>query len=88
MMGGFGSYGWGSGFGMMGGFGWFGGFIGLLIIVLVIIGVIELIRRSTNGQNIVNKVVSSNTAIEIAKNRYAKGEITKEQYDQILRDLK
>jgi hypothetical protein len=33
MMGGFGSFGWGNGFGMMGSFGWFGGFIGLLIIV-------------------------------------------------------
>ena len=88
MMGGFGSFGWGNGFGMMNGFGWFGGFICLLIIVLIIIGVVALVNRSTKSHYVERSGSSNSSAVEIAKNRYAKGEITKDQYDQILKDLK
>ncbi|MFA5629055.1 MAG: SHOCT domain-containing protein [Dehalococcoidales bacterium] len=49
------------------------------IIVLVIWAVAKLIRSG--------KSVSSNSAIDIVKERYAKGEITKEEYEQIKKDI-
>ena len=49
-------------------------------------GVIALIvwavRRLTEG-----KAASGSNPLDIAKERYARGEITKEQFDQIKRDL-
>ena len=48
------------------------------IIALGIWGIIRLTRH--NGS-------TRHTPIDIAKERYAKGEITKEQFDQIKKDL-
>ena len=76
--------GWGWGYGM----GWGGGiFMALVCIVfigLVIWGIVMLARHGhmTEHHSLTNK-----TPIDIAKERYAKGEITKEQFDQIKKDL-
>lgn len=72
------------GFGMMGGFG----LIGLLFNALIIIGVVVLIvwavrRFSTPG----NQTSGSQSAREILQGRYARGELTREQYQQMLSDL-
>jgi len=90
------------GTGMMGG-GGFGGFgligmiLNLVITVGVIIGivwlVIWLIRRSgSNGlanfsQNTLDAVPTALSPREILQARYARGEITREQYQDILIDL-
>ncbi len=62
----------------------FGGWmiIGWVVIIgLIIWGVIAFSRRggSTYGQR--------QSPLDIAKERYARGEITKEQFEQIKRDL-
>ena len=89
MMGGFRNFNLGSGYRMMGGFGWIGGIVCLLIIVLIIMGIIALVRGSSYPSHHGHAVLPlSNSALEIVKNRYAKGEITKDQYDQMIRDLK
>lgn len=91
MMGGYGGYG-----GMMGGYGNQFGFgfnpigaiISLVVWALVIGGIVLLVvwlvrnaGRTTLG------AASGESPLDILKARYAKGEITKEQFDSIKRDL-
>jgi putative membrane protein len=68
--------------------GWHIGAIVMLVILLVIIGlvvwgVMTLGKHSTSA----SRSVGEGDALEIAKRRYALGEITKEQFDQIRKDL-
>ncbi len=72
------------GFGMMGAFG----LIGLLFNALIIVGVVVLVvwavkRFSTAGHSGSN----GQTPRELLQARYARGEITREQYQQMLSDL-
>ena len=68
--------------------GWAGGLlmalVGIAFVALVIWGVVRL-----TGHNgcCSTTAVTKQSPIDIAKERYAKGEITKEQYEQIKRDL-
>ncbi|MEO6761161.1 MAG: SHOCT domain-containing protein [Candidatus Saccharimonadales bacterium] len=55
-----------------------------VIMVLVILGIILLIRYATNNQ--ANK--NSSDALDILKQRYAKGDITKKQFDEMKQDIK
>ncbi len=87
MMRGFGGFQSFSRSGMMGNIGWFSMLICLLIVVLIIIGVVYLIKGLTNRSH---KNVSFNTnnhSLEILNERYAKGEINKEEYDSIKKSL-
>lgn len=49
------------------------------IIFLIVWGIRKLTERSGSG--------ASKQALDIAKERYARGEITREQFDQIKKDL-
>ncbi len=78
---------------MMGGFfgggmGWTGIILGFIFFILIIIGIILLmvwlIKRTTHS-GIEYKTGSK--ALDILKERYAKGEITKDQYESIKKDL-
>ncbi len=73
----------GWGYGMMGAYGWTGMIFNLLILVGVIILVVWAVRRFTErgGQS------GSQSARDIVQQRYARGEITREQYQQMLNDL-
>ena len=72
------------GFGGMG-WGWIGlGMVHMLLFwVLVILGIVVLTRWLAGGPR--DQVLPS--AIDILKARYAKGEITREQFEQMKRDL-
>ncbi len=72
--------------GDMGSFGWFGPGFGwlfmILVWVLVIAGVVALIKwlawsPTRRGE----------TPLEILKTRYARGEISKEEYERMRREL-
>jgi putative membrane protein len=84
MMGG----GWLHGFGF-GGMGLFGGWIGLILNIAFMIGIVILIvwavKRFTSGN--VSSGSAAQTPREIVQARYARGEITRDQYQQMLSDL-
>ncbi|MBI4302420.1 MAG: SHOCT domain-containing protein [Chloroflexi bacterium] len=75
------------GSGMMGGWGWFMPVFGILFWVLVVWGIVALIRGA--GQSETSNSTSSrlDSALEILKRRYARGEISKEEYEEKKRDL-
>jgi len=67
--------------------GWWGMGLGMLIMVVFWGGLIALVtwvilRLVRSGQQ-----SSSQTPLEIAKARYAKGEISKEEFEQIKKEL-
>ena len=73
--------------GEMDGFGW--GWIGLgmvhmaLFWVLVILGIVVLVKWLAGG----SPPRSEKRPIDILKERYAKGELTREQFEQMKRDV-
>jgi putative membrane protein len=78
------------GFGMMDGYGYgmmgYGGmFFGLLFWIVIIVLAYFLIK-SLIEKNKPNSV-EGKSALDIAKERYAKGEITKEELDEIKKNL-
>ncbi|MCL5070415.1 MAG: SHOCT domain-containing protein [Actinobacteria bacterium] len=62
---------------------------GFIFIIPIIIGIILLviwfIRRSDFNFDFINK--STTGSVEILKQRYAKGDLTKEQYESMKKDL-
>ena len=83
--------GWHMGPGMMGGWGmgWFGGIFMIIFWVLLIVGLVFLIKwlvQSTKGDSGSTRSGSSN-ALEILKERYARGEINKQEFEEKKRDL-
>ncbi len=75
---------------MMGGWpmGWFGMIFMIAFGVLVIVGMVFLIRwliQTTKSER--DAGPSSSRAIDILKERYARGEISSEEFEKIKRDL-
>ena len=70
-----GNYGWGMGY---------GGFFMILFWVLVILGVVYIVQaavRSRTGPE------QKESPLDVLKKRYARGEITKEEYEKMKDDL-
>ncbi len=77
---------------MMGGFfggglGWIGMIFGFIFFVAIIIGVILLIVWLVGRSGYSTTDKTSTHSLEILKERYAKGELTKEQYEGMKKDL-
>lgn len=64
---------------------WGWGFMIMLFWIVVITVVTILLLRSYRGHEM--SVGHKTTPLEIAKERYAKGDITKEQFEQLKKDL-
>jgi len=83
-------------YGQCPGYGYFGGgpgyfyygghFVMLLIIILLIITIYLIIRNAPNAHH-KKGGETSESPVDILKRRYASGEITKEQFEAIKRDL-
>ncbi|MFP4672036.1 MAG: SHOCT domain-containing protein [Desulfohalobiaceae bacterium] len=79
--------------GMMGGMGWMGLIFNLAFWILLIIALILLIKwllQSTKGSEKSRPepaAQSGDNALEILKERYAKGEIDREEFEQKKKDL-
>ncbi len=86
-------------FGAFGGFGWlrliFGGIVGLALLAAAVLLLIWLIRALTHrgsgfryaGPSAAPVQPAQPTALNIAQERYARGEITREEYKQMIEDL-
>jgi len=85
-------YDWGMGSGMMGygyGMSWYGHILMLIFWVAVIVGIIFLIRwlvvsSHTGGQG---ATYGADTALDILRKRYARGEIDKQEFEEKKKDL-
>ena len=76
--------------GMMGGFGGmglFGGLIGLIFNLLILVGIVLLVVWAVKRFTSSNTSSGIQTPKEILQSRYARGEITREQYQQMLTDV-
>jgi putative membrane protein len=84
-------YEWGHGPGMMGwgsGLGWFGGIIMAIFWIAVIVGIILLIRWVIISTRTPSHGTSpGESALEILKKRYARGEIDKQEFEEKKKDL-
>jgi len=69
--------------GFMGGM-WYGWIISVIIIVFIVWLIVNQLNK--NKQD--SQIPQSDSALEILKKRYAKGEITKVQFEQMKKDLK
>lgn len=76
---------------MGGGFGWGGWIVGGLVMLLFLGALVALvffiIRSSTNNQSSGGQSGGRNDALEILKQRYARGDISKAEYDEMRREL-
>ena len=75
-----------------GGMGWIGMILGLVITIAVIVGLVLLVvwavrRMGGNSTQTGPMNISGQSAKDIAQARYAKGEINREEYQQVLSDL-
>lgn len=90
----------GGGFGpAFGGFGLWGGLIGLLFNLAILVGIVLLViwavQRLNRSANSVAPTISPNgsgtgqsgSAHEILKVRYARGELTRDEYQTMLNDV-
>lgn len=81
--------GYGFGYDMMGGYGWFGGLLTLFFGALVVAGIVLLIIWAVraSAHQPVSGSAGHDEAVAIAKRRCASGEITTQEYDEIMRAL-
>jgi len=73
-----------------GNYGWIGMIINLVLTIGLIIGIVFLviwIVKELNNNNGGKQKNVGSSAIEIAKIRYAKGEITRDEFQNLLTDL-
>jgi putative membrane protein len=74
--------------GYFGGMGWIGMILGFIFFIAIIIGVILfivwIVKRTTHSGT---QAKTDIKALEVLNDRYAKGEINKEQYEDIKKDL-
>lgn len=73
---------------MMGGPGFlFGGFFGFLFWMIIACLVVGLLIHLFSNKSVSNNEDEDENAISILKKRYAKGEITKKEFDQMKKDI-
>jgi putative membrane protein len=70
-------YGWGMGFGMIS---------VVLFWILVILGIVVLVKWISSASSGPGRTTEK-TALEILKERYARGEIGREEFEQMKRDI-
>ena len=72
------------GYGMMGGFGLIGLFFNALLIAGIVVLVVWAVKRLSGSGS---QPSGAQSPRELLQTRYARGELTREQYQQMLSDL-
>jgi putative membrane protein len=80
MMGGYGGYGFGAGMG-------FGGIGMILVWIVLIVAAVVVVRWFVSGSRSGTGAQRGGTALDILRERYARGEIDKEEFERKSRDL-
>ena len=74
--------------GYFGGMGWIGMILGFVFFIAIIIGIILfiiwIVKRTAHSSA---ETKTESKALEALKERYAKGEINKDQFEEIKKDL-
>lgn len=65
--------------------GWFGGGLMMLVLWVLLIAFVVWIAHEVSGKN--SRSRSDSNALEILKERYAKGEIDKKEFEEKKKDL-
>lgn len=76
--------------GMMGwgyGMGWFWPILMLVFWIAVIVGLVFLIRWLVAATRFREQATSEESPLEILKKRYVRGEITKDEFEQMKKDI-
>jgi len=76
--------------GHMGYYGWGWGGMGITMLMfwgLMIAALVVLLRFSRNGGGVCGKRVQEKGALDILKERYARGEVEREEFEQKKQDL-
>ena len=71
-------------YGMMGGLGWIGMIFNLLILIGIVVLIVWAVNRFSSSWN---QSIKNQSPRDILQARYARGEITREQYQQMMKDL-
>jgi len=69
----------------MTGYSWGGITMGIIVVVLVLVVVVALFRKGQNGRS--GRGNSGNRGLEILEERFARGEITPEQFRSMKGEL-
>ena len=81
---------------MMGGFGFGAGMFGIGALIMIAFWVVVIggvvwfvatLARGSQGQSASPTIAAGQTPLDVLKARYAKGEITKEQFEEMKRAL-
>ena len=83
----YGMMGYGDGWGSMGWMMLFGGAFWVILLVLGVVAVVWIVRASWHGGSHPPSMGRSSTGLDILEERYAKGEIQRDEYLQKKRDL-
>ena len=70
-----------------GGFGFMPGPFGMIFSILLWVAVIVVIVKVIQSLFFSGKRAGTSNSMQILKNRYASGEITKGEYEQIMKDI-
>jgi putative membrane protein len=73
-----------SGYGMMAGMGW----LGILTMVLFWVGVLALVFWGVSNLFPTRQLTTETDAVEIVRRRFARGEISREEYLQAIETLR
>jgi putative membrane protein len=73
-----------SAFGMMAGMGW----LGILTMLLFWVGVLALVIWGVSNLSPTPRLATESDAVEIVRQRFARGEISREEYQQAVETLR
>ncbi len=69
------------------GFGILGGIFSIIVFVFIVLLIVMIIRWIARGSRGRGMGMMWKNSLNILKERYAKGEITKEEFDRVKKDL-